>query len=185
MGVVRIVGGQYKRTPLPVNDREGLRPTSERVRETVFDWLTHLMGGLHGLAVCDMFAGSGAMGLESASRGADRVLCIEKDRKSAFQIKTLVEKLRATDRVDVVCGDAFVVMERTNETFDVIFIDPPFAERWQVKAAALAIERLKPRGLIYLEAEKEMSEEELNSLSLESVRRGKAGTVYYLLAQKK
>lgn len=185
MGVVRIVGGQYKRTPLPVNDRDGLRPTSERVRETVFDWLTHLMGGMHGLTVCDMFAGSGAMGLEAASRGAERVVCIEKDRRSALQIRALVEKLRATEQVSVVCGDAFTVLARNPEWFDIVFIDPPFAEQWQTKAAKVAVERLKPRGLIYLEAEREIADEVLSELSLESVRRGKAGAVYYLLARKK
>lgn len=94
MGAVRIIGGRFKRTPLAVQDREGLRPTPDRVRETVFDWLMHLSGGtIEDLTVLDMFAGSGAMGLEAASRGARRVVCTELNRKSAAQIRAVVEKL--------------------------------------------------------------------------------------------
>ena len=92
---MRIVGGIYKRTPLAVGNRPGLRPTPERVRETVFDWLNHLLGGLTGISCCDMFAGSGALGLEAASRGAELVVSIELDRRGCEQLRAVVEKLGA------------------------------------------------------------------------------------------
>lgn len=134
MGAVRIIGGRFKRTPLAVQDREGLRPTPDRVRETVFDWLMHLSGGtIEDLTVLDMFAGSGAMGLEAASRGARRVVCTELNRKSAAQIRAVVEKLGAAGTVNVVCGDVFSYVGSTNETFDIVFIDPPFAESCRLR----------------------------------------------------
>ena len=118
-----------------MQDREGLRPTPDRVRETVFDWLMHLSGGtIEDLTVLDMLAGSGAMGLEAASRGARRVVCTELNRKSAAQIRAVVEKLGAAGTVNVVCGDVFSYVGSTNETFDIVFIDPPFAESLQAEA---------------------------------------------------
>lgn len=110
---MRIIGGRFKRTPLAVQDREGLRPTPDRVRETVFDWLMHLSGGtIEDLTVLDMFAGSGAMGLEAASRGARRVVCTELNRKSAAQIRAVVEKLGAAGTVNVVCGGRFFLCRK-------------------------------------------------------------------------
>ena len=104
-GIVRIVGGSYKRTPIKVADFVGLRPTPERVRETVFDWIAHLIGGCAGHTFCDMFAGSGALGLEAASRGGDKVVSIDKNRACTKAIAGLVQKLGATSCVQVVCAD--------------------------------------------------------------------------------
>ena len=160
MGAVRIIGGRFKRTPLAVQDREGLRPTPDRVRETVFDWLMHLSGGtIEDLTVLDMFAGSGAMGLEAASRGARRT-------------------------VNVVCGDVFSYVGSTNETFDIVFIDPPFAESLQAEALSAVRPRLTDKAVVYVESDREISEEKLQDQGFASVRRGRAGAVFYLLAQK-
>ncbi|MDY6009862.1 MAG: 16S rRNA (guanine(966)-N(2))-methyltransferase RsmD [Duodenibacillus sp.] len=190
VGAVRIVGGKYKRTPLPVDDRSGLRPTPERVRETVFDWLTHLLGGLTGCAVCDMFAGSGAMGLESVSRGAATAVILEKDRKSAAAIARVVEKLGAQSEARVVCTDAFAWLEANSRAiepvrFDVVFIDPPFALRMHAKAAQAALPNLKPEGLLYMENDAQIEDVDLDAWGLTAVRRGRAGAVWYLLAQRK
>ncbi|WP_074008877.1 16S rRNA (guanine(966)-N(2))-methyltransferase RsmD [Duodenibacillus massiliensis] len=185
VGAVRIIGGRFKRTPLAVQDREGLRPTPDRVRETVFDWLMHLSGGtIEDLTVLDMFAGSGAMGLEAASRGARRVVCTELNRKSAAQIRAVVEKLGATGTVNVVCGDVFSYVGSTNETFDIVFIDPPFAESLQAEALSAVKPRLTDKAVVYVESDREISEEKLQDQGFASVRRGRAGAVFYLLAQQ-
>ncbi len=180
-GVVRIVGGRYKRTPVPVADREGLRPTPERVRETLFDWLRHLFGTLEGLVCCDMFAGSGALGLEAASRGARRVVSLELDRRGALALRAVVDKLKAADVLEVVQCDAFVWLQRNQEKFDVVFIDPPFAAGLQKKAVAAALGHLAAGGLIYLESDADYDEEALSEMGVKSVRAGRAGAVFYRL----
>ena len=185
VGVVRIVGGKFKRSVLPVEDREGLRPTPERVRETLFDWLTHLTGGLSGLSVCDMFAGSGALGLEAASRGAHQVVILEKDRRGAARIQTVVDKLSAGDVVQVHCIDSFLWLKTAGKSFDIIFIDPPFDANLHAKATQSALERLKPDGMLYMENDALLDDEWLAALGLIAVRRGKAGAVHYLLAERK
>ena len=181
VGIVRIVGGKFKRTPLLVGDRDGLRPTSERVRETVFDWLTHLKGPWERLSVCDMFAGSGAMGLEAASRGARRVVSVEKDRKTATGIAATVEKLHAEECVEVVRGDVFAYLAGSQEKFDVMFIDPPFAKNLQMRALEVALDHLTPTGLVYLEGEQPFEQGVLHSAKVRIVRSAKAGAVHYLL----
>ncbi len=185
LGAVRIVGGKFKRTPLPVDDIEGLRPTPQRVRETVFDWLTHLTGGMTGLAVCDMFGGSGAMGLEAASRGSDNVVVLEKDRKAATKIRTVVQKLSAQESVQVVCADSLDWMRKTTNMFDVIFIDPPFQARLHAAAIEVAVDHLKPKGLFYLENDELLDDKWLSECGLTVVRRGQAASVHYLLAERK
>lgn len=180
-GVVRIVGGSYKRTPLKVRDFDGLRPTPERVRETVFNWIAHLLGGCEERSFCDMFAGSGALGLEAASRGARRVLSIEKNRECAKTIEESVEKLQASDRVEVVCADSVRYLQNSTETFDVIFIDPPFASELQLLAVSVAKKRMEPTGLIYVESNRDFSAEEVQRLNLSVLRHGRAGHVYFFV----
>ena len=180
-GSVRIVGGDYKRTPLKVEDFVGLRPTPERVRETVFDWIAHLIGGCAGHSFCDMFAGSGALCLEAASRGGDKVVSIDKNRACTKAIAGLVQKLGATSCVQVVCADAIQYLEKTEELFDVIFIDPPFATCLQLKAAGAARARLRKGGLIYVESDKSISEADFQALGLSILRQGKAGQVHFFV----
>ena len=185
VGVVRIVGGKFKRSVLPVQDRTGLRPTPERVRETLFDWLMHLTGGLSGLSVCDMFAGSGALGLEAASRGADEVVILERDRQGATKIQAVVQKLSAGDFVQVICTDSLQWMKTTDKSFDIIFIDPPFDAKLHRQAVEVALGRIKPSGLLYLENDELLDDDWLEKSGLVAVRRGKAGAVHYLLAEPK
>lgn len=186
MGLVRIIGGKFKRTPLPVDDRQGLRPTPERVRETVFDWLTHLFDcDWSAIRALDLFGGSGAMGLEAASRGAAYVLINELNRKSAGDIGRVVQKIGAADVVTVRTGDAFSLKAESAGLFDVIFIDPPFAADLQERASSFSLDFLKKDGLVYVENEREMTDEQMSGLGLTVVRRGKAGAVCFLLARKK
>lgn len=182
-GIVRIVGGRFKRTPLAVGDREGLRPTPDRVRETVFDWLMHFFGGtLEGLRALDMFAGSGAMGLEAVSRGAAAADVVEMNRRGADAIRETVKKLKAHE-VSVYAEDVFVFLAQTARTYDLVFIDPPFAAELQAKALRAVKARLASGAYVYVESPEEFSEDLLTAEGFHSVRRGKAGAVFYLLAQ--
>lgn len=180
---MRIVGGKYKRTLLPVDDRPGLRPTPERVRETVFDWLGHLLGGLAGRTVLDMFAGTGALGLEAVSRGAARAVLVEADRRGAAALSAVAARLGEAGNVQVVCADALRWLAGSGDVFDVVFIDPPFAADLHRQAAELAKAHLAPGGLIYLESDREFDDAWLAGLGLEAVRRSRAGAVFFLLAE--
>ncbi len=183
--MVRIVGGRFKRTPLAVDDRDGLRPTPDRVRETVFDWLLHFFGGtLEGLTALDMFAGSGAMGLEAVSRGAAHADMVELDRRSARRIREAAEKLKAEEAA-VVNEDVFAFLQRSKTAYDLVFIDPPFAAGLQEKALRAVAGRLTDNAYVYVESPAEFPEAALSAAGFESVRRGKAGMVFYLLAQRK
>lgn len=180
-GEVRIIGGALKRSRLSVSERPGLRPTPSRVRETAFDWLTHLLGGLEGKNFLDMFAGSGALGLEAASRGAASVLSIEKDKATARSIAEDVKRLGVGDVVEVVCADAFDYLRRTDAKFDVVFIDPPFASQLQAEALGTVRNHLEKGALVFLESDTEIDENLVNTDIYVVLRRGKAGVVKYLI----
>ena len=146
---VRIIGGQYKRTPLAVVDADGLRPTSDRVRETVFNWLGQ---DLTGWRCADLFAGTGALGFEAASRGAAHVTLIENHAPAVRALHAVRDKLSAS-MVDIVSGDAFAWLARQPDAaLDAVFIDPPFSQDWTLRALDAATRVVKPGGVIYLEA---------------------------------
>lgn len=147
-GSVRIIAGHLRGSRLPVPDRPGLRPTSERVRETLFNWLQpHLPGA----RVLDLFAGTGALGFEAASRGAGEVLLVERDPDLARSLREQAARLKV-DQVRVLAEDAIGWLGRSpGQAFDLVFLDPPFATTlWQPAAAALA-PWLAPGALIYVE----------------------------------
>ena len=128
---VRIIGGRWKRTPLPVPDVAGLRPTPDRVRETLFNWLQHLRPDLSALCGLDLFAGTGALGFELASRGARSVLLVESDPQALESLRATRERLAATG-VEVRPGDGLsLATALAPGSFDVIFLDPPFGSGLQ------------------------------------------------------
>jgi 16S rRNA (guanine(966)-N(2))-methyltransferase RsmD len=179
---VRIIGGQWKRTKLPVADRPGLRPTPSRVRETLFNWLGQ---DLTGLRCLDAFAGSGALGLEAASRGAAEVVLVEQDGALLSNLSRIVTKLKA-DAVRVERGDGVAALrQRTGQGLDVVFLDPPFAEGQNealvVSALAAARQAVREDGLVYLETPRAWAEDELAPLGLQLHRHGKAGAVAFHL----
>jgi 16S rRNA (guanine966-N2)-methyltransferase len=186
-GAVRIIGGRWKRTPLPVVDAEGLRPTPDRVRETVFNWLTHAFESFDGRSALDLFAGSGALGLEAASRGATRVILVERHPKAVARLHETKDRLDAA-AVEIVSGDAFAVGRRLTaraERFDVVFVDPPFADGLLAPAFTVAAAVAAPDGFMYVECATPLSEAPALAEAWEVHRADKAGDVFYHLLQRK
>ena len=148
-GFVRIIGGQWRRQRLPVPPVAGLRPTADRVRETLFNWLQTDMHGAHCL---DLFAGSGALGFEAASRGAAKVVLIDTDGEVVSALRASAQHLAAA-QIQIIQADAMQWLARPQAQFDIVFVDPPFASEIQENAcAALAVGGwLTPRGRVYLE----------------------------------
>ena len=178
---VRIIGGQWKRTRLPVADRPGLRPTPDRVRETLFNWLGQ---DLTGWEVVDAFAGTGALGLEAASRGAARVLLVEQEGAQVDALRALVQRLSA-QAVTVERGNAISVLQRlAPASCDLVLLDPPFDAGLYDKALAAAVPALRPAGWLYLEASTAWTEATLTPLGLVLHRHLKAGAVHAHLLQR-
>lgn len=172
---VRIIGGQWKRTPLPVADRPGLRPTPDRVRETLFNWLGQ---DLTGWRCVDAFAGTGALGLEAASRGAADVLLVEAEGALVDQLRAIAKKLQA-DNVRVQRGNALTVLAGlAPASVDLVFLDPPFDADLFDKALAAARPAITGEGFIYLEAPSAWDGEALARHRLELARHMKAGAVH-------
>ena len=186
-GGLRIIGGKWKRTTIAVADVTSLRPTPDRVRETLFNWLSHYFGGaLDGLSALDLFAGSGALGFEAASRGAARVVLVENNAAAVRRLEALRDKLAATC-ICVRAGDALQTaeeLERRGERFDMIFLDPPFRAGWMQRALPAAAALCASSGLVYAEAEAALDDAALASVGLESFRADKAGEVFYHLLRR-
>jgi len=179
---IRIVGGTFRRTPIPVIDADGLRPTPDRVRETLFNWLTHLWDGQFAdKRVLDLFAGTGALGFEAASRGAAYVELVEKDIRAAAALRKLRDKLTSTEQVNVTTGGAIAQIQRLNqgEPFDLVFLDPPFEQDWLTRLWPLMGGILAPHALVYVESEA-LPE---GPPEFQILRQGKAGKVHYHLFQ--
>ena len=186
-GVVRIIGGVWKRSKLSVPDKPGLRPTPDRVRETLFNWLGQ---DLTGWRCIDAFAGSGALGFEAASRGAADVRLFELDKSLAAGLRTQAQRLGAS-QIQVHAGNALTALAQCPPgVWDAVFLDPPFGAP-EVEgqpslfrqALALALPLLGPQGWLYLEAPRAWADDELNALGLCRVRYLKAGTVHGHLMQ--
>jgi 16S rRNA (guanine(966)-N(2))-methyltransferase RsmD len=152
---VRIIGGSWKRTQLPVLDALGLRPTPDRVRETVFNWINHQLGGdWNGVDCLDLFAGSGALGFEAASRGAQSVTMIDNFAPAVRQLEVIKDKLKA-ENVDLLRADALALardMAARGRRFDVIFLDPPYQQDFLERALPLCVDLLKEGGMVYAES---------------------------------
>ncbi|MFK3739294.1 16S rRNA (guanine(966)-N(2))-methyltransferase RsmD [Massilia sp. TN1-12] len=192
---VRIIGGDWKRTPLPVLDAFGLRPTPDRVRETVFNWINHQMDVDWNQAdVLDLFAGSGALGFEAASRGARAVTMVDTVGPVVRQLEQIRDKLKA-DKVKVLRADALAVardLAQRGQRFDLIFLDPPYQQDFLSQALPLCAALLKEGGLVYAESgerlpfPEQQGDEMLDELpewlqGWELVRGDKAGMVYFHL----
>ncbi|MCP5325985.1 MAG: 16S rRNA (guanine(966)-N(2))-methyltransferase RsmD [Oceanospirillaceae bacterium] len=153
---LRIIGGQWRSRQLSFPDAEGLRPTTDRIRETVFNWLQPV---IHGARCLDLFSGSGAMGFEALSRGAASVVMVDLNPKVVRQLKENVQLL-ATRNAQVVQADCLQYLSQANGPFDVIFLDPPFAKD-MLQSVLERIEKhalLASGGYVYVECERQLSD---------------------------
>ncbi|MEO6921438.1 MAG: 16S rRNA (guanine(966)-N(2))-methyltransferase RsmD [Collimonas sp.] len=186
---VRIIGGAWKRTPLAVLDSEGLRPTPDRVRETLFNWLNHLLDGNWDKVRClDLFAGTGALGFEAASRGAPDVTMIEHNTPAVRQLEATKIKLDAS-QVRILRSDAATWLSKAGaeaERYDLIFLDPPYLQGWLEKILPLCQGLLAEQGLLYLEAEFALEANDLPAWlsGWQLLRADKAGIVFYHLLKR-
>lgn len=146
---MRIIGGRWRGSKLPVARAAGLRPSSDRVRETLFNWLAPVIPGC---TCVDLFAGSGALGFEAASRGAARAVLVEQHPALAASLRETAQRLQA-DNVDVVTAEALRWLAAASEPlFDLAFVDPPFDRKlWQPALQAL-LPRLAPTAWLYVES---------------------------------
>jgi 16S rRNA (guanine966-N2)-methyltransferase len=178
---VRIIGGRWKRTKLPVADKPGLRPTPDRVRETLFNWLGQ---DLTGWRCVDVFAGTGALGFEAASRGATQVLLVEQDPQLVDQLRVMQAKLGAAE-VKVERGNGLSALASVAPaSLDLVFLDPPFDAGLYEKALLAAVAALSRDGSIYLEAPSAWDDAALAPFGLAAVRHLKAGAVHAHLLRR-
>jgi 16S rRNA (guanine966-N2)-methyltransferase len=181
---VRIIGGKYRGRRLNFPDLLGLRPTPDRVRETLFNWL---MNDIYDSLVLDLFAGSGALGIEALSRGSKHVIFVEKDPKAASFIQENLEKLGVEkDRYKIYVSDALKALETLNtlhaEPRDLIFLDPPFGKNLLAESLPSCLKCLALGGKIYIEQESSLSPENYLAKDFEILKDKTAGEVRYLLA---
>ncbi|HEY4370704.1 MAG TPA: 16S rRNA (guanine(966)-N(2))-methyltransferase RsmD [Burkholderiales bacterium] len=184
MNQVRIIGGQWRSRLITFPDAPGLRPTGDRVRGTLFNWLGQ---DLTGKACLDLFAGSGALGFEALSRNAKRVTMIERDGKVRAALARNAQALQAGERLELLGQDALqFLLQRSecdksnNQRYDVVFCDPPFKQDWFAKLWAPLQDVLAEDGVVYAE-----SEAELAPPAPWQVRKsGRAGAVHYHLIER-
>lgn len=182
MGKVRIIGGEWKGRKLNVLDRQGLRPTTDRIRETVFNWLQWHIPARRCL---DLFAGSGVFGIEAVSRGASFAQLIEKDRQAAHNLRQQLQILK-TDKIELIQTDAIKLLQTPPEQpFDIVFIDPPFRQNL-LETCCQTLEQnhwLSSQTLIYVEMEQELSTIKFPE-NWHIIRDKKAGQVHYCLLER-
>jgi 16S rRNA (guanine966-N2)-methyltransferase len=178
---VRIIGGAWKRSKLPVADRPGLRPTPDRVRVTLFDWLG---ASLEGWRCLDAFAGSGALGFEAASRGAAEVVLLERDAALVASLAASKARLHA-DAIRVERADALQWMARAAPgAFDLVLLDPPFDSPLASPAMAAAGRIVAPGGFVYVEAPEPVGAAAAESAGLAPWRAARAGAVHFHLLRR-
>ena len=178
--VLRIIAGQWRGRKLQFPDVEGIRPTPDRVRETLFNWLAP---HIHGARCLDLFAGSGAVGLEALSRGASEVVMVEREARAVSHLRE-TGKLLDSEGLKVIQGDALRYLQGPATPFDIVFLDPPFRQDLlgTCLQGLLADNWLAAGALIYIEVEKELGELEAPA-GWELLKHKISGQVAYHLIQ--
>jgi 16S rRNA (guanine966-N2)-methyltransferase len=178
---IRIVAGQYRKTRIEVPEATGLRPTPDRVRETLFNWLTYFwQSDFADKRVLDLFAGSGALGFEAASRGVAHVQMVESNPTAVSALRKLRDKL-GTELVRIHIGDARKAISRLTQTqFDLVFLDPPFGQGWFPSLLTQIYPLLAAQGLVYVESETVIAAPQ----GYIALRQSRAGAVHYQLFQR-
>lgn len=176
---IRIIAGKWRGRKISFPDADGLRPTTDRIRETVFNWLMPYISGSDCL---DLFAGSGALGFEAASRGAAQVDLVENSRPVLDSLTSNIDLLKATN-VQLHFDDALSYLNNLNKLYNIIFIDPPFSSGLLQKVFQKISEHpvLKPGGLVYLEQPVDQEVEDLSDAWV-ILKEKHAGNVRYILA---
>lgn len=177
--IIRIIGGLYRGKKLHFPDVEGLRPTPDRVRETLFNWLMH---DIREARCLDAFAGSGALGLEAFSRGATRVVFLEQSPKAYAHLQKIIASFNSS-KLKLLHTDAVQYLQRKQEEFDIIFLDPPFAQNYLLQCISNISQSniLKPGGLVYLESPTAI---QLDEKHWQQIKQKQAGQVVYSLFEK-
>jgi len=173
---LRIIGGEWRSRIITFPDQQGLRPTADRVRETLFNWLGQT---LEGKTCLDLFAGSGALGFEAHSRGAREVTMIEHHPKVFAALRENAATLQAT-RLSLVQDDALAWLRRAHGVYDVIFLDPPFQTDLLDKLLPLLPAKLSAEGCAYVESGAPI----VPPPGMALMKSGRAGQVYYALLTK-
>ena len=174
---VRIIGGTWRSRLIDFPDAEGLRPTPDRVRETLFNWLGQHLAGRR---VLDLFAGSGVLGFEALSRGASAAVLVDRSREAVRLLQANAEKLRASG-AELVQSDALEFLARKgNVPFDVVFVDPPYASGLQEQVLERLAPHLAPDAVVYVESAAPIAPDGWTVLKL-----GRAGAVSYQLLRRK
>ncbi len=173
MNRLRIIGGEWRSRLIEFPDVEGMRPTPDRVRETVFNWLGQT---LHGKTCLDLFAGSGALGFEALSRGAARVLMVESARDGVAALKLNAATLIAQN-LQIQQGDALQYLRGKPEAFDVVFVDPPYKLALHAELLKLLPAALTPDGVVYLEDDHALVVNE----PWQIIKNSRAGKVHFAL----
>ena len=175
MNKIRIIGGDLRSRMISFPDVPDLRPTPDRVRETLFNWLGQT---LYGRSCLDLFSGSGALGFEAASRGAERVVMVEKSRTALHSLQGNAKMLGCTN-VLVQQQDGLEFASCDTHKYDVIFLDPPFQSDYLPKLLDILPQRLNENGVVYVESG--------DMIDIRSpwrmIKSGKAGQVHYQLLQ--
>ncbi|MCL2076726.1 MAG: 16S rRNA (guanine(966)-N(2))-methyltransferase RsmD [Betaproteobacteria bacterium] len=181
MNQVRIIGGLWRSRLLNFPDGEGLRPTPDRVRETLFNWLGQDLSGKFCL---DLFAGAGALGFEAASRGAAKVVLVDHAKSVVRALRKNVDMYEASNIVEIVAMDALKYPSfheaSGRKRFDVMFLDPPYRQDWLIRLEPWLSGLLEPDAVIYAEAEFPVA-----ALGRwQTARQGRAGQVYFHLLRQ-
>ena len=176
---MRIIGGLWRKSVLRFPAAEDLRPTPDRVRETLFNWLGQDLAGLDCL---DLFAGSGALGFEAASRGARRVVLVEREADAVRALRANVQRLAATN-LEVFSGDSLAYLARATERFDVVFLDPPFRQNVLPAMLGRLSQVLKSGSRVYVEAHEPIEAPVETQGRWRELKRSRAGQVSFQLLE--
>lgn len=181
MGQIRITGGSHRSRKITVEDQPGLRPTGDRIRETLFNWLGH---NLHGFEVLDLYSGSGILAFEAASRGAQRIQCVENNSKTVMQLKKNIASLNF-DNFKVNQQSAQKFIDNNQQSFDLIFLDPPFGGDDMQTISGIIEPLCQGGGYLYREFGAEQAVPTMDESYWQLNKQKQAGQVCFELWQKK
>ncbi|MEY3884293.1 MAG: hypothetical protein RIS87_68 [Pseudomonadota bacterium] len=177
LNAVRINAGEWRSRVIKFPDAVGLRPTPERVRQTVFNWLGQ---DLTGLTCLDLFAGTGVMGFEALSRGAATATLVEKSMPAYQALKENKQLLKA-EQAHIFHQDALKFLSQNTQKFNLVFLDPPYNQQWLSKVLPLLAEHLQADAFVYVEAEYALETDTSLAEKWDVIKQSKAGNVFYHL----